>query len=252
MKTIVTIEARMGSSRLPGKVLMEVCGKPMLQHMIERVKRAVLPDDVVVASTINPKDDPIEVLCRRIGCSYYRGSEEDITDRLIQTARHHHAHVIVQTTGDCPLHDPDVIDEGIRVYRASSVQYVSNRLNRSWPVGLDTQVYHRGVLEEVARRTMDPEDREHGSYYIYTHPREFTMKNYAAADINCPAKRWCLDYLEDFEFFKAVYERLYPRKPDFTTKDVLALLEAHPEIETINAMHPVDITVYPHSETVSE
>lgn len=250
MKIIVTIEARMGSNRLPGKVLMETCGKPMLQHMIERLKRARRPHDVVVATTVNPLDDAIEELCRRIGCSYHRGSENDITDRLIRTAERHRADLIVQTTGDCPLHDPDVIDQGIEVYLSSRVDYVSNRLVRSFPTGLDTQVYAPSVLERVAARTTDANDREHGSYYIYTHPHEFTMKNFIAPDYHCPEKRWCLDYPEDYRFFDAVYSRLYPAQPAFGTRDVLALLEREPALEEINRMHPVDLTVYEYYETL--
>ncbi len=244
MKTIVTIEARMGSTRLPGKILMEVAGKPLLQHQIERLKRAALPDDVVVATTINPLDDAVEEFCRRIGCSYSRGSEENITDRLIQTARRHGADVIVQTTGDCPLHEGAVVDQGLEVYRGAGVEYVSNRMDRTWPTGLDTQVFAVEVLEKVAARTEDPEDLEHGSYYIYTHPDEFTLLNYKSGDIDCPEKRWCLDYPEDYQFFKAIYERLYPANPKFTTYDVLELLKNEPDLEKINSMHPCDVTYY--------
>lgn len=251
MKTIVTIEARMGSSRLPGKVLKEVCGKPILQHLIERIKRARLPDEVVVATTVNPLDDAIEALCKRIGCAFFRGSEPDITDRLIQTARAFKADLIAQTTGDCPLLDPALVDKAIALFRASKVDYVSNRLTRSYPCGQDVQVFPLAVMERVAARTSDPADREHGSYYIYTHPKEFTMKNFLAENgVRCPEKRWVLDYPEDLAFMRAVYESLYRSNPFFDTLDVLELLRRHPEIEGLNNMYPIDTTPYPHSEVL--
>ncbi|MCB0311587.1 MAG: glycosyltransferase family protein [Bdellovibrionales bacterium] len=250
MKTIITIEARMGSSRLPGKVLMESCGKPMLQHMIERLKRCKLADDVVVATTVEPGDDPIIELCDSIGCSYHRGSENNVLQRLIDTAHHHSAAVIVQTTGDSPLIDPRITDKGIEVYRNSSVDYVSSRLVHSYPTGTDTQVYATSVLERVAELTDDPIDQEHGSYYIYTHPELFTMKDYGCDDLNFPNMRWCLDYPEDFKFIDAVYSRLYPTNPEFDSYDILELLKREPELGKINAMHPLDLTDFPYSETL--
>ncbi len=248
MKIIVTIEARMGSTRLPGKVLKEVCGKPLLQHMIERLRRSEKVDDVVVATTVNPKDNAIEALCHKIACSYYRGSENDITQRLIDTAKHFEADLIVQTTGDCPLHDPFVIDEAVTAYLGSKVEYVSNRLVRTYPTGLDTQVYSPKVLQKVTERTQDATDREHGSYYIYTHPKEFTMKNFSSSQLKCPEKRWCLDYPEDFTLIQKVYEALYPTNPTFDTFDILRFLEKNPELEKINQMHPVDIRPYEYFE----
>lgn len=244
MKIIVTIEARMGSTRLPGKVLMQVCNKPLLQHMIERLKRAILPDDIVVATTVNPKDDQIIKLCKKIKCSYYRGSEEDITDRLIKTAHYFNANIIVQTTGDCPLHEATVIDKAIKFYLKSNKDYISNRLDRTYPAGLDTQVYNVNILERVAKKTNDPNDLEHGSLYIYTHPKEFTIDNFKSEDINCPEKRWCLDYQEDYDFFKVIYEKLYPKNPQFNIYDVLELLKKEPELENINKMYPCDIKKY--------
>ncbi|MEZ4752926.1 MAG: glycosyltransferase family protein [Bdellovibrionota bacterium] len=250
MKTIITIEARMGSSRLPGKMLLPICEKPILQLVIERLKRVKLANEVVVATTVNLLDDEIEALCKSIDCAYFRGSEPDVLDRLIQTAKAFDAEVIAQTTGDCPLIDPAVVDEAIKIFRESNVDYVSNRLDRTYPTGVDPQVFYTSALERVAEKTNDPDDREHGSYYIYTHPHEFTMKNFKAEDVNLPHYRWLLDYPEDFEFTKAIYERLYPSNPDFTMYDVLKLLEDEPELIKINSMYPVDLTVYKHFEVL--
>lgn len=244
MRVVLTIEARMGSSRLPGKVLMEACGRSFLELMIERVRRAQRVHEVVVATTVNPKDDAIEALCKKINCPYFRGSEDDVLSRLAGAAKAFRADLLVQTTGDCPLHDARVIDEGVRVYLGSKVDYVSNRLKRSWPTGLDTQVYRPEVLGKVLASNPSAEDREHGSYYIYTHPGEFRLKNYESSKIRCPEKRWCLDYPEDEIFFRRVFEALDPQNPAFNTDDVLSYLKAHPDVERINAMHPVNIAPY--------
>jgi spore coat polysaccharide biosynthesis protein SpsF len=240
----------MGSSRLPGKVLLESCGKPLLQHMIERLKRCSRADDVVVATTIEKQDDQIIELCEKLSCSFHRGSEEDVLDRLIETGRAHHAEIMVQTTGDCPLIDPQIVDEVINLFINSTVDYVSNRLIPSFPMGLDVQVYKHSILERVAELTQDPNDREHGSYYIYTHPELFTMKNYSSDRWNCPEKRWALDYPEDYQFINSIYNRLYPKTPDFDTSDILSLLEQEPELENLNSCHEVHVVNYPFRETL--
>lgn len=247
-RTVVTIEARMGSSRLPGKMLLPVCGKPVLQHVIERLQRVLLADELVVATTSQPGDDLIEGLCNDLGVTVYRGSENDVLSRLIEAVEYVGGDVIVQNTGDCPFIDPTVVDRAIEVFHSSDVDYVSNRLRRTYPAGQDPQVFRLDTLKRVAELTEDPEDREHGSYYIYTHPELFTMKNFEAEDIYCPEKRWLLDYPEDFDFMKAVYSRLYLTNPEFNLYDILSLLEEQPEIEGLNSMHPVSLDQYPHKE----
>jgi spore coat polysaccharide biosynthesis protein SpsF len=244
MHIVITIEARMNSSRLPGKVLLKSCGKSLLQHMIERLQHSQLADKIIVATTTHPADDAIVDLCEKINCSYFRGSEKNVTDRLIKTAEHIKADLIVQTTSDCPFHEGTIIDNAIEFYKTSQVDYVSNHLYPSWPLGLATQVYKPQLLLEVAKQTQDPEDLEHGSYYIYTHPEQFSLKNFKSEDIYHPTKRWTLDYPEDYTFINSIYEELYPSNKNFTCHDILNLLKTKPELEAFNQKYVTEIVNY--------
>lgn len=240
----------MNSTRLPQKMLKQICGKPVLFHVIERLRQVQGAHEVVVATTTNIQDDKIVELCKEMRCSFYRGSEPDVTDRLIGAARLFEADLMVQCWGDCPLVDPAIIDRAITLYQQSKVDFVSNRLEKSFPAGLETNVFARSVLERVAHLTQDPTDREHGTYYIYTHPKQFTMKNFKAIGYHAPEKRWLLDYPEDLSFHQAVYDRLYHTSPDFRTGDVLNLLIKEPELEKLNNMYPVDLKSYEYYETL--
>ncbi len=152
-RVVATIEARMTSTRLPGKVLKEAVGKPMLDLMVERLKRAPSLSGIVIATTTDPSDDPIVELAGRLGVGCHRGSEMDITERLLGAAKAHAIDVIVETTGDCPLIDADVVDRCIRTYLENGVDYVSNILERTYPIGMDTQVFSTATLADVDRRT---------------------------------------------------------------------------------------------------
>jgi spore coat polysaccharide biosynthesis protein SpsF len=234
-RTVATIEARMTSTRLPGKVLKEAVGKPMLELMIERLNRVPSLDGIVVATTTNAADDPIEALARRLGVGLWRGSENDVLSRVLDAATRHGIDVIVETTGDCPLIDPAVVEDCIRVYRAAKVDYVSNVLDRGYPVGMDTQVFATSVLADVARRTSDPADREHVSLYIYRHPEIYSLRNVPAPPtLARPDLALTLDTPEDYALIQAVFEALYPNNPAFTLADVLALLDRRPELAAIN------------------
>lgn len=236
MKVVATIEARMRSSRLPGKVLRPIVGKPVLELLIERLRRARRVDEIVVATTDNPADDDIERLARRVGAGCFRGSEEDVLDRVLRAAQSVAADVIVEITGDCPLIDPDVVDRLVKIYLAHGYDYVANVLKRTYPAGLDTQVFATAVLAEVASLTQDPADREHVSLYIYEHPERYKLHN---VESDLPEKYWdlrlTLDTLEDFQLIAAIYEALYPRNPAFTLGDVLRLLDRRPELVSLNA-----------------
>lgn len=229
----------MGSSRLPGKVLMTSVGKPMLELMVERLRRVPSLDGIVIATTSNPGDQPIEDLARRLGVGFHRGSEEDITARLLGAAEEHGIELIVQTTGDCPLIDPDVVEECIQIYRYSGVDYISNILERSYPIGMDAQVFATPVLADVARRTDDPIDREHGSVFIYHHPEIYSLKNILAPDeLTDPKLRLTLDTAEDYELINRVFEKLYHANPAFPLADILALLRDEPDYRAINEAVP--------------
>jgi spore coat polysaccharide biosynthesis protein SpsF len=236
MKVVATIEARMRSSRLPGKVLRRVAGKPMLELLIERLRRARRLDQIVVATTDNPADNPIEELARRLGAGCFRGSEDDVLDRVLRAAQSVAADVIVEITGDCPLIDPEVIDRLVEVYLTHNYDYVANVLKRTYPDGLDAQVFATALLADVASRTHDPADREHVSLYIYEHPEHYRLHN---VESDLPEKYWhlrlTLDTPQDFDLIAAIYDELYPKDPAFTLGDVLRLLDRRPDLLALNA-----------------
>lgn len=230
-RIVSTIEARMTSTRLPGKVLLPYCNKPNLQHIIERLRRSRYVDDVVVATTVNPQDHPIVALCESLDCRYYRGSEEDVLARVLEAARSAGADVIVEATGDCPLIDWNHVDHLIELFFETRVDYASNFIEKTFPVGLNVQVFSLHTLEKVSQLTDNPVDHEHVSLYIYTHPEHFTLANWSAPPaLAHPEIQVTLDTREDYELLREIYERLYPSKPDFTADDVLKLLMSDPDL----------------------
>lgn len=238
MKTVCIIQTRMSSTRLPGKVLMNVCGKPVLHHVIDRVLRAKTVDEIVIATTTNPKDDRIveAVEGYHPKVSVFRGSEEDVLDRYYQAAKAHGADVIVRVTSDCPLIDPELIDRVAKIVMDDAkVDYAANCfVKRTFPRGLDVEAVPFRVLERLHEVATESADREHVLYYIHRHPEEFITKN-LENDRDESAHRWTLDVAEDFELIKAVYERLFPANPTFGWTDVLALVEKEPQITKLNA-----------------
>lgn len=235
MKTVCTIEARMKSSRLPGKVLLPVCGKPLLELMIERLRRVPEIDGIVIATTEDPGCQPIEELANRLGVGCHRGSEDDVLDRVLQSARSAHADLIVETTGDCPLIDPATISRVIQSFHAGETDYCANVLERTYPRGMDVQVFPTSVLARVAELTHDPADREHVSLYIYNHPETFRLRNVSSdLPVSAQSLRLTVDTPEDFQLIREIFERLYPVNPAFNLPDIVALLEAHPQLRAIN------------------
>lgn len=229
-RTIATIEARMGSSRLPGKVLMPAVGRPLLSLMVERMRRARYVDEVVVATTTSSKDDAIAALCTAEAIPFFRGSEEDVLGRVVAAGREFGAEVSVLLTGDCPLNDPIVVDQHVCAFLAARphVDYVANCEVRSYPHGLDMQILAWQTLAESAtitegqnaRRTF----REHVGWYVRRHPERYRRLDVVAPPgLSNPAFRITLDYPEDYERIRAVYEALYPTNPCFSTVDVLDL-----------------------------
>ena len=235
MKTVAIIEARMTSTRLPGKIMLPVLGKPMLELLIERLKRATMLDQIVVATTNNLTDDVVEKLTNNLGIGCFRGSEDDVLSRVLGASHVFNADSIVEITGDCPLIDPFVVDRVIRKYNEKKFDYVSNNMKRTYPRGLDTQVFSTKVLEEVASRTQDPIDHEHVSLYIYEHPEIFSLFNVVS---DLPKKYWdirlTVDTGEDFQLIKAIYELLYPKNPAFTLGDIIDLLEKRKDLLELN------------------
>ena len=235
-RIVATIEARMTSSRFPGKVLMEACGKPMLQHMIERLQRVPSLDGIVVATTGNDADVPIVNLAQRMGVGFFQGSEYDVLLRVLHSARAYDIDVIVEMTGDCPLIDPVLVEDCIQGYQAAGVDYVSNVLERTYPRGMDTQVFATEVLADVADRTDDPKDHEHVSIFIYSHPEIYSLKNMPGPpELTNPGLGLTLDTPEDLELIRRIFEILYPDNPNFTLADILAVLKDNPALLELNA-----------------
>ena len=235
-RVFATIEARMTSSRLPGKVLMQAVGKPMLQHMIERLKRVPSLDGIVVATTINSADDAVAELAKRLDVGFHRGSEEDVLNRVLDAAYSHNVDIIVETTGDCPLIDPAVVEHCIQCYFGADVDYVSNVIKRTYPIGMDTQVFATDILADVAARTDDPDDHEHVSLYIYRHPELYRLLNFPGPpELARPDLALTLDTAEDFQLISNILEALYPSNPKFGLADILRLIDANPELCEVNA-----------------
>lgn len=235
MRIVATIEARMRSTRLPGKVLLPILGRPMLEWMIERLRRVPRLDAIVIATTTDESCDPIEVLANQLGVGCLRGSEDDVLDRVLQAAHSAQADVIVELTADCPLIDPQLTTETIEAFLAAEVDYAANCLREPYPRGLDVQVFPTKVLEEVARTTNDPADREHVSLYIYEHPERFRLLNVPAGPAEAADLRLTVDTPEDFALVARIFETLHPIKPQFGLPEILKLFAQHPELRDCNS-----------------
>lgn len=236
LRKVMIIQARMGATRLPGKPMKNVLNRPLLSYLIERVTRTKKIDQVVVATTTNPKDDEIFCYCQKHGVACIRGSENDVLDRYLQAAQAYAADVIVRITADCPLIDPDVIDEVVSYYldNQPKFDYVANTITRTYPRGMDVEVFSRQALEEAAVKAIASEDREHVTPYLYRHPQKFKIGS-VVKEKDDSRYRWTVDTVEDFTLISKILEEIYPKKPGFSLKDLLNLLEAHPEWSKINA-----------------
>lgn len=230
MTVVVIAQARMGSTRLPGKALADIDGHPVLWHVVARARRARTVDAVVVATSERQLDDPIAEFCQLHNISCMRGSEDDVLDRYYLAAREHGADVIVRVTGDCPLLDPEVLDRVVETYLGGDFDYVSNTLLYTYPDGLDTEVFSFAALERAWREARLPAEREHVTPYIRASGR-FRTAN-VTSDVSLPRRqlRWTVDEPADLEFVRRVYARLGEGGRTFGWRDVLQLLESDPEL----------------------
>lgn len=224
----------MDSTRLPGKVLKKVVGKPLLELEIERLQRVKLKDEIIIAITCNPQDDPIVALCEKLKIPYYRGSENDVLSRYYEAAIEFKSDVIVRVTADCPLIDPDITNQVIQKYLESGKDYVSNTLKRTFPRGLDTEVFSFQCLEKAFNETKRPSDREHVTPYIYKNPDIFRCLGVESA-VDRSRFRWTVDTMEDFNLIKTIYESVYHRNPLFLSEELYLLYDKHPEWTKINS-----------------
>lgn len=236
MKVVATVEARMASTRLPGKTMMKVVNKPILELVVERLRMAKTVDEVVVATTVNPKDDVIVEFCKRKGISYHRGSEEDVLGRVIEAAKKFKGDIIIQSGADNPFYDPNLVDELVKIYKTGKYDYVANDMKLTYPLGVDAHVMSFETLKDVGKKATKPRERDDVPRYIWEHPKEYRIFNLEAPKELCrPELRLTLDYEEDLILTRKIYEALYPKNPKFTTLDVIKFLDANPSLKEINA-----------------
>jgi len=236
MKVAAIIQARMGSTRLPGKILKKVLGKTLLEYQIERVKRSQQINQIIIATTTKDSDDPIVQLCDQLSIPYYRGSEEDVLSRYYEAAKMFKVDVIVRLTSDCPIIDPAVIDKVIKHYLNNKDQfdYVSNTLVRTFPRGMDTEVLPIEILENALLNSKEPVYREHVTSYIYHHPNLFKLGNVTHVE-DLSHNRWTVDTEEDFQLIKNILNELYPINTFFNMTDVVELMDKNPSWFKINS-----------------
>lgn len=231
MKIVAIIQVRMGSTRLPGKAMKEIVGKPMLWHIVNRLKHAKLVDEVVIATSNKEGNEPIVKFAADNGIECYAGSEDDILDRFYQAVKKHNPDAILRVTADCPLIDPAVVDKVIWYYQRG-FDAVSNTMPRTYPDGLDTEVISYRVWERAWRELKSPW-REWVPTYFFEHPEKYRLGNVAYNE-DLSYMRWTVDYQEDLDFVTKIYEKLYREGDVFLMADILKLLAEHPELTEIN------------------
>lgn len=246
--TVAIIQARMSSSRLPEKVLLDIAGQPMIVRVVERVKRAKTIDRVVIGTTNDPSDDAIELLCKQRGYSYYRGSQLNVLDRYYHAARACKADIIVRITADCPMIDPAEIDHTVQALLEGKADFATNRLpppwKRTYPIGLDTEVCTFEALERAWREAERPVELEHVMPYLYTEEGRFRIV-VLEYEVDYGHYRWTVDTREDLELVRKVYDH-FDGFDNFSWLDVVNLFERHPELILVNAdvnhktLHDVD------------
>ncbi len=234
MRTAAIVQTRMGSMRLPGKVMMELAGRPVLWHVLSRCGATAGVDVVCCATTDQPGDDPVAEEALSCGAEVYRGSETDVLDRYLQAARQVEADVVLRVTCDCPLIDPEVNAQVIALRAEREVDFASNNTPPGWPHGLDCEAFTRGALELAAGEATTPVERgEFVTPWLRDNPN-ISKANLAGPGGALAELRWALDYPEDIAFFRALAQHL-PRPPALAGwRQVAAVLEAHPEINEIN------------------
>ena len=233
MKTIVIVQSRLGSSRLKGKVLKNICGKTMLARVIERLKRSRLGNNVVVATTTNSEDDAVIQECKNLSTPVFCGSEEDVLDRYYRAARHFKADAVVRITSDCPLVDPEVVDRVIETFQKEKPDFASNAVVRTYPRGLDTEMISLSALSSAWEKAKAPYERTHVTPFIRENSKLFRIVSITSTR-DLSYHRWTVDTAEDLEFVRAVYQR-FGDSDDFNWQDVLDLLEREPALMKINA-----------------
>ncbi len=227
METIAIVQARMGSTRFPGKVLKEVCNLPVIQILFERLNQSKKINKIILATTTNKEDDLLEKLIKKIGFDVFRGSEKDVLSRYYQVAKIYNAKNIVRITGDCPFVDPNIVDEVINLFYKSNSDYCSNVNPPTFPDGLDVEIFNIGVLEKAYLNAINPKHREHVTTYMIKDQSLQKSNFYHPKDHS--EKRWTLDYEEDFEIINNIFNYFHPNI-HFITDDILKLHKIKPKM----------------------
>jgi spore coat polysaccharide biosynthesis protein SpsF len=238
-KIVIVVQARMSSSRLPGKVMLPILSESLLCRMIERLKMTRHEAQIVIATSEEPGDDIIEQEAAKIGVTCFRGSLNNLLDRHYQVAKLYSADVILKIPSDCPLIDPRIIDQVLDFYfdRAGQYDFVSNLHPATFPDGNDVEIMTMACIEKTWKEATRQLELEHTTPYIWENPEKFRIGNlvWNTGNDYSMTHRFTIDYAADYEFIRAVFEELYPIKPDFSCEDILALLEKRPDIYQINA-----------------
>jgi spore coat polysaccharide biosynthesis protein SpsF len=235
MRTVILVQARLGSTRFPGKILKEVMGRPLLEYQIERLQRVKNADEIIVATTTNKGDQPIVDLCNRLSCSFFRGSEKDVLSRIYHAAEKFKADCIVRVNSDCPLIDSDIVEKVINKYldNLPNFDYVANILEPGYPIGMHTEVFSANALKIANEKAEDKTEREHVTPYIYRNKNQFRLSSVKYYK-DLSRYRWTVDYVEDYELVKKIICELYPVKANFNMFDVLKVIEDNPKWFEIN------------------
>lgn len=237
MKKAAIIQTRMGSTRLPGKVMKIIMGKPIIEHVVNRVKASKEIDDIIIATTIKKEDDIIVEEAKKLNVKYFRGSEEDVLSRYYYAAKENNADIVIRITSDCPLIDPQIIDKIIKTFIETSkkekIDYLSNTIERTYPRGLDVEVFNFETLEKAFKEADRPYQREHVTPYIYENLDVFNIKQFKN-NADYSGYRLTLDTIEDLKVIEMIYKDLYSENKLFYMDDIIKYLGKHPEILELN------------------
>ncbi|MCX6722591.1 MAG: glycosyltransferase family protein [Candidatus Staskawiczbacteria bacterium] len=236
MKIVAIIQARMGSTRLPGKMMLKILGKPIIEHVFERIKDSQLINEIWLATTLNAEDNVLADWADSKGKKVYRGSSDDVLERYWQTAKQAGADIVVRITGDCPLHDSEVIDSVINKFLSGGFDYVSNAHPPTYPDGLDTEVFSFQALEKSWEEAKLKSEKEHVTPYIWKNSEKFKIDN-VSNEIDLSKERWTLDTKEDFLFIDNILKECATRGVKVNFKNVLDILESFPHWREINSVY---------------
>ncbi len=228
MTTLAIVQARMSSTRYPGKVLAPLAGQPMILRQLERIQRAKSLDAIVVATSTDASDDELAEIVKASGFDVVRGDLNDVLARFIQVIDQYQPETVVRLTADCPLISPQVIDEVVARFNKGDCDYASNNMTPTYPDGLDVEVVKASVLQEVYESSTDKNEREHVTLGVYRQPDKYLIVN-VAGEVDLSHLRWTVDTPEDYAFVKAIYDELYPKNSNFDFDDVMSYLHEHPE-----------------------